>query len=84
MLSVATAKATSGNSNCGLAIGFTVRVGAITVGGISLGGFNPAVSTLLIVIGKLRLADSWIHFLPQILGATAAAYTFTFTHPEDR
>lgn len=84
VLNTATAKATSGNSNYGLAIGFTVLVGAITVGGISGGAFNPAVTTMLLVIGKLRIADSWLHFLPQVLGAVIAAYTFKATHPEDR
>lgn len=83
VLNTATAKATAGNSNYGLAIGFTVLAGAYTVGGISGGAFNPAVSTMLIVIGKLPVADCWMHFLPQILGATAAAYLFKTTHPKD-
>lgn len=83
VLNSATAKATAGNSNYGLSIGFTVLAGAYTVGGISGGAFNPAVSTMLIVIGKLPIADCWMHFLPQILGATAAAYLFKSTHPED-
>src|SRR3954470_16709286 len=43
VLNVATSKGTMGNSFYGLAIGFTVLVGAITVGGISGGAFNPAV-----------------------------------------
>jgi aquaporin Z len=83
VLNTATAKATAGNSNYGLATGFTVLAGAFTVGGISGGAFNPAVSTMLIVIGKLPVADCWMHFLPQILGATAAAYLFKSSHPED-
>ena len=53
VLNSATAKDTSGNSFYGLAIGGTVLAGAITVGGISLGAFNPAVTTMLVVIGKL-------------------------------
>ncbi|MGC4016532.1 MAG: aquaporin [Luteolibacter sp.] len=84
VLNTATAKATSGNSNYGLAIGFTVLAGAIAVGGISGGAFNPAVSTLLLLLGKLRFADCCLHFPPQILGAVIAAYTFKATHPEDR
>jgi aquaporin Z len=83
VLNTATAKATAGNSNYGLAIGFTVLAGAYTVGSISGGAFNPAVSMMLIVIGKLPVADCWMHFLPQILGATAAAYIFKSSHPED-
>ena len=44
VLNVATAKGTSGNSFYGLAIGFTVLVGAFSVGNISGGAFNPAVA----------------------------------------
>jgi aquaporin Z len=43
VLNVATAKGTEGNSFYGLAIGFTVMVGAMVGGGISGGAFNPAV-----------------------------------------
>ncbi len=51
MLNVATAKGTSGNSFYGLAIGFTVLVGAFSVGNISGGAFNPAVATGISVLG---------------------------------
>jgi len=44
ILNVATAKATAGNSNYGLAIGFTVTVMAYALSGISGGVFNPAVA----------------------------------------
>src|SRR5262249_25543077 len=44
VLNVATSKGTAGNSNYGLAIGFTVLTGAFAVGGISGGAFNPAVA----------------------------------------
>jgi aquaporin Z len=83
VLNTATAKVTAGNSNYGLSIGFTVLAGALTVGGISGGAFNPAVTTMLIVIGKLPIIDCWMHLLPQILGATAAAYVFKSTHTEE-
>lgn len=83
VLNTATAKITAGNSNYGLSIGFTVLAGALTVGGISGGAFNPAVSTLLVMMGRLPLVDSWMHLLPQILGATAAACVFKQTHTED-
>ena len=43
VLNSATANATSGNSFYGLAIGFTVTVGAFAGGAISGGAFNPAV-----------------------------------------
>src|SRR5262249_8149612 len=44
VLNSATAKSTAGNSFYGLAIGFTVLVGAYSVGSISGGAFNPAVA----------------------------------------
>jgi aquaporin Z len=84
VLNVATTSKTEGNSYFGLAIGFTVAAGAFAVGAISLGGFNPAVSTALCITGKLGWADCWMHFLPQILGAVLAAFTFKALHPEDR
>ncbi len=43
VLQTATSSGTSGNSFYGLAIGFTVVVGAYAGGGISGGAFNPAV-----------------------------------------
>src|SRR3981189_427094 len=42
VLNVATSKDHPDNSFYGLAIGFTVMVGAFAVGGVSGGGFNPA------------------------------------------
>jgi aquaporin Z len=44
VLNVATSKSHPDNSFYGLAIGFTVVAGAVAVGGISGGAFNPAVS----------------------------------------
>ena len=43
VLSVATAKATAGNSYYGLAIGFVIVVGATVGGPISGGAFNPGL-----------------------------------------
>ncbi len=84
VLQTATAKGTSGNSFYGLAIGSIVLVGAFTVGSISLGGFNPAVSFTLAIVGKLGWADLWIHLVPQLVAAVAAAFTFKALLPEDR
>lgn len=76
VLNVATAKATAGNSNYGLAIGFTVLVGAYSVGSISGGAFNPAVAVGLGVMGVLKWTDVWIHFSGEVAGAIAAAIAF--------
>ena len=64
----------SGNQFYGAAIGLTVMAGAFTVGSISEGSFNPAVTTMLLVSGKMAIADCWAHFIPQIVGAVAAVY----------
>tara|TARA_B100000609_G_scaffold40967_1_gene31359 strand:+ start:1451 stop:2143 length:693 start_codon:yes stop_codon:yes gene_type:complete len=73
IINVATEQA--GNQFYGAAIGLTVMAGAFTVGGISLGSFNPAVTAMLTVSGKLAVADIWMHIVPQLLGAAGAVYT---------
>jgi aquaporin Z len=73
MLNVATSKNTMGNSFYGLAIGFTVLVGAITVGGISGGAFNPAVGLGVFTLGlesARQCGGSWIS---EFAGAAVAA-----------
>ena len=51
VLNAATAKGTNGNSFYGLAIGMTVTTGAIAVGSISGGAFNPAVAVGICTMG---------------------------------
>ena len=79
ILNVATTESTSGNGYYGAAISLVVLAGAITVGSISLASFNPAVTSALIVSGKLALADSWMHFVPQFVGAIMATYVYKST-----
>ena len=79
ILNVATTESTSGNEYYGAAIALVVLAGAITVGSISLASFNPAVTSALIVSGKLALADSWMHFVPQFVGAIMATYVYKST-----
>jgi len=79
ILNVATTESTSDNGYYGAAIAFVVLAGAITVGSISLASFNPAVTSALIVSGKVSLADSWMHFIPQFIGAVLAAYVYKST-----
>ena len=79
ILNVATTESTSGNGYFGAAIALVVLAGAITVGSISLASFNPAVTSALIVSGKLALADSWMHFVPQFVGAIMATYVYKST-----
>lgn len=76
VLNVATAKGTEGNSNYGLAIGFTVLVGAYAVGGISGGAFNPAVALGITLMGLSAPASLWIFLVANLLGGAAAGLLF--------
>jgi aquaporin Z len=83
VLNVATAKGTANNSFYGLAIGFTVVVGAFAVGNISGGAFNPAVA-ISAAIGKLiPLSQVWIHLVAEFAAGAAAAFVFKFVNPDD-
>ena len=86
VLNVATAKETQGNSYFGLAIGFTVMVGAFAVGGISGGAFNPAVglSPALIELahhGQSSTSAAWIYAVGPLAGGALAAAAFKAQHP---
>jgi aquaporin Z len=76
VLNVATAKGTAGNSFYGLAIGFTVMIGAIAVGGISGGAFNPAVGLGVFTMGLEKLHQLGVYFVADFAGGAVAALTF--------
>jgi aquaporin Z len=84
VLNVATARGTSGNSFYGLAIGFTVLVGAFSVGNISGGAFNPAVAIGTSVMGLSSLANLWIYLVADFAGAAVAAGAFKVVDPANR
>ena len=84
VLNVATAKATAGNSNYGLAIGFTVTTMAFALGGISGGAFNPAVAVGITVLGLAAKANLWLYLVGNFAAAIVAALTFKFINPEDK
>jgi aquaporin Z len=84
VLNVATAKGTSGNSFYGLAIGFTVLVGAFAVGNISGGAFNPAVAVGISVLGLSSWANIWIYLVADFAGAAVAAGAFKALNPAER
>jgi aquaporin Z len=84
VLNVATAKATSGNSFYGLAIGFTVMTGAFAVGGVSGGAFNPAVAVGVGLMGLVSMTSIWIHIIADLLGGAAAAAVFRTINPGDK
>ncbi len=84
VLNTATAKGTAGNSNYGLAIGFTVLVMAYAVGGISGGAFNPAVAIGVTVMHLVKGANLWIHLVADLAGGAGAALAFKALSSEDR
>jgi aquaporin Z len=84
VLNSATSKNTSGNSFYGLAIGFTVLVGAYAVGSISGAAFNPAVAVGVTVIGLSSIGNIWVYIVGNFLGGAVAAVTFKFLNPEDK
>ncbi|MCU1222167.1 MAG: permease, glycerol uptake facilitator, partial [Edaphobacter sp.] len=84
VLNVATAKGTSGNSFYGLAIGFTVLVGAFSVGNISGGAFNPAVAVGISIMGLSSWGNIWIYLVSEFAGAAVAAGAFAALNPAKR
>src|SRR4030081_121360 len=84
VLNVATAKGTSGNSFYGLAIGFTVLVGAFSVGNISGGAFNPAVAVAASIMGLSSWANLWIYLVAELGGGAVAAGAFKALNPAER
>ena len=79
ILNVATSEAAEGNGYYGAAIAFVVLAGALTVGGISGGSFNPAVTGALFVSGVVDVADLWIHLVPQFIAGILAVQAFKAT-----
>jgi aquaporin Z len=65
VLNVATSKDHPDNSFYGLGIGFTVVAGAFTVGAISGGAFNPAVSLGAAVMGMFVWPTLWCIWWPR-------------------
>jgi aquaporin Z len=84
ILNVATAKATSGNSYFGLAIGFTVLAGAFAVGDVSGGAFNPAVAVGAMTMKMLPWSKIGVYLAAELLGGAAAAFLFLWMNPDDR
>ncbi|MEO7415014.1 MAG: aquaporin [Opitutaceae bacterium] len=83
VLNVATTKATMGNSFYGLAIGSTVLVGAITVGGISGGAFNPAVGLGVFTMGLESARQFGVYLVSEFAGAAVAALVYRLVNEAD-
>ena len=83
VLNVATSKDTAGNSFYGFASGATVFVGALSVGAISGGGFNPAVAVSLAITGQFAVANLWLYILAPLVGAAIAAGIFRLLNADE-
>jgi hypothetical protein len=83
VLNVATSKDHPTNSFYGLAIGFTVLAGAVAVGGISGGAFNPAVTFAGAVMQIFAWPTLWVYLVAQVVAGAAAGLTFLALNPDD-
>jgi aquaporin Z len=83
VLNVATSKDHPNNSFYGLAIGFTVFVGAVAVGGISGGAFNPAVVLGGAVMGLLPWT-ALIYVVAELIAGAIAGLVFRFVNADDK
>ena len=83
VLNVATSSDHPNNSFYGLAIGFTVLAGAVAVGGISGGVFNPAVALGVSTAGLVSWSMIWVYLVANFAGAAVAAVVFRFLNPAE-
>ncbi len=83
VLQVATAKATKGNSFYGAAIALVVLAGALSVGSVSGGAFNPAVGGALLTAGYLDATTFFVYAGAQLAAAIVAGGLFKFTNPDE-
>jgi aquaporin Z len=84
VLNVATSKDHPENSFYGLAIGFTVVAGAVAVGGISGGAFNPAVTIGAAVMHMFAWPTLWVYLVAQVIAGAAAGVAFLALNPDDK
>ncbi|MDZ7290161.1 MAG: aquaporin [candidate division KSB1 bacterium] len=83
VLNTATSKKNAGNSYYGLAIGFTLVVGAYAGGAISGGAYNPAVAVGISTMGLSTFANIWIFLVANFLGGALAALVYKAVNPEE-
>ncbi len=83
MLNTATAKGTAGNSFYGLAIGFTVLVGAVSVGAISGGAFNPAVGVGVVMMGMVNGSQLPVYIGADLVGGAVAGIAYLFVNGKE-
>lgn len=83
VLNVATSSDHDGNSFYGLAIGFTVLAGAVAVGGISGGVFNPAVAFGVSTAGMVSWSMLWVYLFANLAGGAIAGIAFRLLNPAE-
>ncbi len=83
VLNAATSKATAGNSYYGLAIGFTVVIGAFAGGPISGGAFNPAIATGLGTMGVAKAPHVVVLVLSNLVGGPSPGSSSASSIPDD-
>lgn len=84
VLNVATSEDHPDNSFYGLAIGFTVAAGAVAVGGISGGAFNPAVAVSGVAMGMFSWSMISMFVVAQAIAGAAAGFAFRALNPADK
>ena len=85
VLNVACTKATEGNSYYGLAIGFTIAVGAAAGGGVSGGAYNPAVGlgpTIVNAMNGGSFGHVWLYLVGPFAGGVIGAFVYAIQHGE--
>jgi aquaporin Z len=83
VLNVATSKGTAGNSFYGFAIGGTVLAGALSVGGVSGGVFNPAVALGVASAGVLSWSVVPAYLVVQLAAGAVAGLIFRALNRDD-
>ena len=57
--------------------------GALAVGGISGGAFNPAVAIGGALMNIFAWSNIWIYLVAELVAGAAAAVVFVFLHPDE-
>ena len=87
ILAVATSKKLEGNYIYGLAIGFTLAVGAFAGGNISGAVYNPAVALGPMILKSFFGVQNWnnliIYLIGPFAGAILAALAFRYLNPKE-
>ena len=84
VLNVATSKDHPNNSFYGLAIGFTVMTGAVAVGAISGGAFNPAVAVGASIMGMFAWSNIWLYLVAEVVAGIVSGLAFRVLNPADK